>query len=259
MSEHSNTTPPRAVEVLHRRKRAATVDYFADPEQLQWNLDDEQWTEIENECDRDEGALDNVRVAIHEAALDCFYKRDIELSAFNLADCQAFLAQIAETTTRLNALLTGETDSPAVVATRDVLRGQLFDTTSPLLKAHLERSPEPAHEAMFGFDPFDDVTRQLGRLIKETAGFMTDNAEKAAKRRVETPAWDEMVCSITHAFECAGLPIEVGGERETFFVSLMRALTRRFPEKYRQHHLGRNGQESAVAMAKAISEARKSR
>lgn len=69
-----------------------------------------------------------------------------------------------------------------------------------------------------------------------------------------------MVCGVMQALKDAGLPTGAKSDSSngaSNFVLLMLELTRRWPEKYRQHHLGRGGRESPGAMAKAICKARK--
>jgi hypothetical protein len=261
---------------LKRRPRAATTDYYAEPGRPDWvakdwdenDIEDERpdwvvddWNDVEEECYFESDFSEELKDTICKSVSNYFYKHDIKLSEFNLAEAQEFLARLKDTAVKLSMLLSANPALPAITGTRDVLGYQLFDISSPLSKSHLEHSSEPAHEALFDFNPLDDVTRQIDHLIDATTAVMADNVVKAAAKadNVELSAWDEMICEIAQALESAGM--SAGAKNDSSkgasnFVLLMLALTRRMPEKYRQHHKGDDGEESQTAMAGAINKAR---
>lgn len=170
MSGSTNTAPPRAVEgnnhTLRRRKRAPVVGFYIEPKQREWNPSDARWEEIEEAYIFELSG--EVRGALCDIVSNYFYSREIELTLIDRAEAQAYLAQVSEAAATLNILLTANPASPTITATRDALRYVLFDPTSPSLKAYIERSGEPAHEAVFSFDSLDDILFHLGRIIEAT-------------------------------------------------------------------------------------------
>ena len=263
MSKKTTSTPLETPAAkLQRRKRTPVVSFYLEPQQDEWKLKSKEWEVIEDECILE--LNDGARQSIEEAINEYFYNRDIELAAIKLNDVQKYLMQVKATAVTLHELLVGKHSDNAALASRDVLAEAFFDPLDPRFnpETYCKGDGDPFDAAMAEMiisNPCSDMAVSLQRLIEETSSLLEQNSREGSHVPASRKdAWYELVRCVAIILSNNNVPIGIKDDTSkgaSMFTLLLLELTRRWPERFRQHILGQNGSESSDAMARAMSRA----
>ncbi|MCW2284944.1 hypothetical protein M2323_002929 [Rhodoblastus acidophilus] len=258
-----------------RSKRGDIVgSFYAEPELPAWSLRKRDWDGIADKCDLDfKDNSNRARIAISEISRRYFYARETEILAFNAVTVRKFVAKIESAANELVSLLSSETDSREMLATRDILSEALLN---PLDLAPACRSGDSDFDiamaaAIESANPLADAVRVVSRIAKaakslsppETIDIGPSQRDPLWPKTPTSTAWAKMLRDIDRVFSALRLPTSAGNskyskEKPSQFTEFMLELTRCWPETFQLHNRGLDGKESPTAMASAINETRRS-